>query len=405
MLKKSRKIKNTISINSKVGRNINRTIVLNFIREQQPISRVRISELTGLNKSTVSSIVNSLIEEDLVSEHVDRNQEIGRNPLNLSVKKRINHVGAIYFNSVKTELAIADVDGDIIAKEEMKTESQQPVEFIRRCLEHLKLLQMRAHALRLRGVGITVAGIVDSAHAKVVFAPNLGWKDLELGSLVQSFFGENITVKVENDAKASALAELTLGKNRITPRNFVFLSVGTGIGAGIVVDDHILSGSSHAAGEFGHMTVVEGGEPCSCGNHGCWELYASDRAMIRRYAASKGIAGERVAKLFPEDVIIAANMQDADAIRALKATAIDLGVGIANIIRSFDPEYIIIGGAITQVWELIYPDLVETVNKRGFFGHARNTTILPTSLAGNPPLLGAAALSIREIFTDYRIAL
>ena len=98
-------------------------------------------------------------------------------------------------------------------------------------------------------------------------------------------------------------------------------------------------------------------------------------------------------------------MQDRVAVEAFKKTAHYIGLGIANIIRSFDPEYVIIGGAITQMWELINPDVVATVNNRGFFGHQRNTKILPTSLSGNPPLLGAAALSIREIFTDYRIAL
>ncbi len=395
---------NNLSINSKVGRNINRVLILNSILEKQPISRVKISKLTGLNKSTVSSIVTSLIDEDLIIEEINRNQEIGRNPFNLRIKKGQNFVGAIYFDSLKTEIAIVDVDGDIKCKEDVITENRNPVEFVLFCINRLKNLQKKYRIDQLKGVGISVAGIVDSTQSKVIYAPNLGWQDLEIGKIIHEQMDDMQTITIENDAKASALAELTLGKHGIDPSNFVFLSVGPGIGAGIVVDNHILSGSSHAAGEFGHMTIIEGGELCSCGNRGCWEMYASDRATIKRYALDKGLPLEQTSKLFLEDVIIAANMNDKDAQEAFSTSATYIGLGIANIIRSFDPEVIIIGGAITQIWDVIYPGIIETVNDRGFFGKQRNTTILPTSLSGNPPLLGAASLSIRKIFTDFRIA-
>ena len=212
-------------------------------------------------------------------------------------------------------------------------------------------------------------------------------------------------ITIENDAKASALAELLLGKNRINPANFVFLSVGAGIGAGIVVDNHILSGSSHAAGEFGHVTILEGGETCSCGNKGCWEVYASDRATIRRYLGDKKMSTDQGSQISISNIIELAKKGDASAREAMMKTAQYIGLGIASIIRAFDPEVIVIGGIITQNWDMVYPQIMETVNKRGFFGKQRNTTILPTSLPGNPPLLGAAALSIRKIFTDYRIAI
>jgi predicted NBD/HSP70 family sugar kinase len=153
------------------------------------------------------------------------------------------------------------------------------------------------------------------------------------------------------------------------------------------------------------MTIVEGGEICSCGNQGCWEVYASDRATLRRYAALKSLSQNQVSKLSMTDVINAAKRGETFANEALSITAQYMGLGIANIIRSFDPEVIIIGGSITQVWDLVYPKIMEIVTKRGFFGAQRNTVVLPTSLVGSSPLLGAAALSIRKIFADYRIAL
>jgi len=393
------------SINAKVARNINRAIVLNLIRERQPISRAAISTLTGLNKSTVSNIVASLIAEDLVTEQLSRNQEIGRNPFNLRVRTGKHFVGAVYIESSKTQLAIVDIDGLIKGMTEIETDVQHPEEFVARCIQGIEKLRGEMHALYFRGIGVTVAGIVDSMQSKVVYAPNLGWENLDLGQIIRSQFPKIESITVENDAKASALAELLLGKHGVASSNLVFLSIGYGIGAGIVLDNHILGGNSHAAGEFGHMTIVEGGDPCSCGNSGCWEVYASDRATLRRYVQSSGFASEQVSKVSIQDVVDASKNGNLSARKELTKTGQYLGRGIANIIRSFDPELIIVGGTVTQAWDLLYPEIMETVNKRGFFGKQRNTTILPTSLSSNPPLLGAAALSIRKIFADRRIIL
>jgi len=379
--------------------------VLNSIREKQPISRAKISRITKLNKSTVSSIVSNLIAEDLVAEDLHRNQEVGRNPINLRVKSGRHLVGAIYFESVKTELALVDLDGTVVSKAEVKTDSTNPDQFARLCLDKLILLRNGFATHRFRGIGVTVAGIVDSVRSRVVYAPNLGWENIDLGKIIRECVPDIEMISIENDANASALAELLLGKNRINSTNLVFLSVGTGIGAGILVDNRILSGSSHAAGEFGHVMVIEGGEMCSCGNKGCWEVYASDRATIRRYLGDKNLSADQGSRITISDVIDLAKKGDGPAREAMTKTAQYIGLGIAGIIRAFDPEVIVIGGLITQYWELVYPHIMETVNRRGFLGMQRNTTIIPTSLSENPPLLGAAALSIRKIFADYRIAI
>ncbi len=393
------------SINPKVGRNINRAIILNAVREKQPISRTEISEITGLNKSTVSNIVSTLLEEDLVVEEIVKNQVVGRNPLDLSIKREKNFVGAIYIDSVHTTLAIVDIDGTLINKMTIETKPRDPKTFIPFCLDSLKKMHLKFHSRSLRGIGISVAGIVDSAHSRVVYSSNLGWQDLDIRSIAQESNPEIELITVENDAKASALAELVLGKHGITSSNFIFLSIGTGIGAGIVVDNHILSGSSHAAGEYGHMTLIEGGEPCSCGNKGCWEMYASDRATLNYYLTRSGAKDNHNEKITIEDLIGLALEGNTSAIEAFRKSAEYIGLGIANIIRTIDPQNIIIGGSIIKVWNTIYPVIMDTVYKRGFFGKQRNTLILPTSLTDNPPLLGAAALSIRKIFTDYRIVI
>jgi predicted NBD/HSP70 family sugar kinase len=394
-----------VSINAKVARNINRAIVLNSVRENQPISRARIAELTTLNKSTVSSIVESLLADDLVAEENKRGHGIGRRPIHLRVKTGKHSVGAIYIDSVKTVIAVVDLDGTIRRGEEIKTEPLHSTEFVGRCVDKLNLLRKQMHLPSFKGIGVTVAGVVDPLASKVLYAPNLGWEELDLGKVLREHSGEVESITLENDAKASALAELWFGRHNLRAVNFVFLSVGPGIGAGIVIDNHILSGSSHAAGEFGHMTIVEGGEPCPCGNQGCLEVYASDRSTVRRYATTKGLSLEQSSSITLSDIIDLAKIGDAAARESLLTSARYLGLGIANIVRTHDPEVVVIGGLITQAWDLIYPEIMETVKRRGFLGKHRNNAVLPTSLSASPALLGAAALSIRRIFTNYRIAI
>jgi predicted NBD/HSP70 family sugar kinase len=392
-----------LGINSKVGRDINRAVMLNAIRQHQPISRAKISELTNLNKSTVSSIVASLLEEDLLVESIDRNGGVGRNPVNLSIKHGRHFVGAISFDAPCSKLAIVDIDGTIKARKDIRTSAGSPEALVAECIKGLNALRAKLGPHRFHGIGASVAGIVDSAQSRVVYAANLGWSNVNLGNIIRDQVPEIEIVSVENDAKASALAELLLGKHILSSTNLVYLLLTSGIGAGIAVGGRILSGNTHAAGEVGHMTLVDGGEPCSCGNSGCWELYASDRAPVRWFAGAKHASSNETYQL--SDVIEAARAGDADAHGALHLWAQHIGVGIGDMICILDPEVVIVGGSIAQVWDLVSNDVNEAARGRGAFARQRTATILSTSLLDDPPLLGAAALSIRKIFADFRIAL
>ena len=400
MLKRSRQGQ-LPSINAKVARNINRAIVLNLIRERQPVSRSSISGLTGLNKSTVSHIVTNLLEEDLIVEELDLNREIGRTPYRLRVRTGKHFVGAIHFDSIRSQIAIVDIDGAIRNRLEVDTERGNPDGTVRRCVGELESLRTRLSLPEFRGVGTTVSGIVDSHRARVILSPALGWRDFDLGSSVRNLLPTVQTIQAESDARAAALAELLFGDHVAGIRNLVFLSVGFGIGAGIVLDSRILSGASHAAGDFGHLTMVEDGEQCSCGNRGCWELYASDRATVSRYAAARQLTGDQSSQVTMQDVVSAARSGDAVARQELQRAGRYIGRGIANIILTFDPEMIIVGGIAAQAWDTVYPEIADAVKSRGFFGKEPATAIVPTSLSENPPLVGAAALSIWRIFTDH----
>jgi len=392
-----------ISGNAKVVRNINRSMILNIIRSKQPISRTKIARLTHLNKSTVSSIVTELINEDLVDEQKTSDPNVGRNPLDLSLKLGKHIVGAISIDAALTRFAISDIDGTIMGTSSIKSAPQNPEEFLKVCRNELEQLCRITNVSNLEGIGFSIAGIVDSNNLIVNFAPNLGWEDFNIGSIIKNLWPDIQIIAVGNDAKCSAMAELWFGTYKLNFSNFVFIQVGPGIGSGIVVNNKIIDGEVHASGEVGHMVLFEGGELCTCGNHGCWEKYASDRATVKRYIARKNGLIEPNSLLMVDDVINAADNNDAIAREVLTQTGYYLGLGIANIIKILDPHVIIIGGRIIQAWDIIQPEISEVVRKRAFYGKKRVISILPSSLSIRPRLLGAATLAIKVLFDDYKI--
>jgi predicted NBD/HSP70 family sugar kinase len=360
--------------------------------------------MTHLNKSTVSSIVASLIDEDLLAESPDRSGGIGRNPVNLSVKQDKHFVGAISLDAPWTHVAVVDIDGSIKVRDEIRVDGVSPESLVSECIARVNVLRSSLGPHKFHGIGASVAGIVDSAQMQVIHAANLGWSHVDLGAAIREQAPDVEMICVENDAKASALAELLLGRHRLGSSNLIFLLLGDGIGAGIVVQGRILSGNTHAAGEVGHMTVVDGGQPCICGNAGCWAIYASERAPVRWLAESnQSEPGSKVPSTL-SDVFDWARAGNEDARKVLRLWAQHIGVGIGDMISILDPEVTIIGGSITQVWDLVNEDIIKAACGRGAFSRQR-TTILPTSLPDSPPLLGAAALSIRRIFADFSISL
>ena len=387
--------------NAKLVRNINRSGILNIIRERQPISRIAISKLTGLNKSTVSSIVNDLLEQDLIHEELVQDQNVGRNPILLHLKLGRNYVGAVNLDSSKSRVAIVDIDGSLLCMEEVMTEPEDQQKFLEKCARELAKMQRTQGISTLAGIGFSIAGIVDPISELVINAPNIGWKDFKIGTVSRKIFDGVENLQFDNDAKSSALAELWFGKGDITDiSDFVFLTVGVGIGTGIVVGKHLLDGYMHAAGEFGHMTMFPNGEYCGCGNYGCFEAYASDRATVNRYRRLR--KGKTDATHITE-VIARAQGNDDMARQALKETGNYLGLGIANILQAVDPEAVVIGGHIVKAWEIIFPEIQRVVKEHIFFDIKREVKILPTSLMIRPRLLGAATLALKEIFRDYRI--
>ena len=314
-------------------------------------------------------------------------------------------IGAISIDAALTRFAITDIDGSVLETSSIESQPREPEKFLKQCLKELNSLSDRLNIKNLEGLGISIAGIVDSKNLIVYFAPNLGWENFNIGNIVKKLWPDINILAVGNDAKCSALAELWFGTHKLDLSNFVFLQVGPGIGSGIVVEKKLLDGEFHASGEFGHMVLYEGGEPCLCGNNGCWEMYASDRATIKRYINLKGDSLTSTENITIDEVIEAAKNKDSIANDVLKQTGYYLGLGIASVLKIIDPHVIIVGGGIVRAWDIIYPEINKIIKERAFYGKKKSISILPTTLQIRPRLLGAATLAISDIFNDYKITL
>lgn len=390
--------------NAKLLREMNTETILRVIRERQPISRSQIADLTGLNKGTVSNITAKLLQEDLILEFPTLERSVGRNPLNLSLSLGKHFVGAIDVDVPVTRIGVFDIDGSVKSMSSIHMDPQPPEKSVATCVDGLMSLCASLDIQHMKGVGLSVPGIVDSRSQIVEFAPNFGWENFDIGEAVRRSIPEIKNVSVGNGANVAALAELWFGSHEVDLTNFLFLSVHPGIGSGIIIENRLVEGEHNASGEIGHMVIFPGGESCACGNNGCLEAYASDKATVRRYVIEKYGTTEDHADCELQDIIDLALGGDDTAAKVIKDTGYYLGLGIANIIKAIDPHVIIIGGQITKSWELIYPEIRTVVLQQAYFGRRENVEILPTSLTLPPRLLGAATLAIERMFDEYSIS-
>jgi len=394
------------SATSETARDINRRIVLNLIRSHHPISRADLARHSGLQRSTVSVIIEQLIDERWVTEGANGHALRGRKPRFLHLnKERVGIIG-INIRPAITRMALADLDAHFVAQESLPTH-QNPKQFITDLIPRLqKLIDMRPE-VTCEGIGVSLPGRIDVVSQKLVFAPNLGWSDVDLKTPIEKATG--LPVELENAANACALAEVWFGRHAESVRNLIAITVSEGIGSGVIVNGRLVRGSNGAAGEFGHITLIEDGIECRCGNQGCWEAYASNSAAVRYYAQAtsggrSGKAGARSPELLPtfDDILRLAEQGDPKANEAIDKMAHYIGVGTALLVTGLAPDLIVIVGEVTRLWSRIGP-IIENVVKKRTFTHA-TTRIVPADPAAQPRLRGTMALVFQKHFGAPSVA-
>jgi predicted NBD/HSP70 family sugar kinase len=374
-------------------RNINRQIVLNYVRERAPISRAEISHETELQRSTVSLIVEELKDRGLVAE-IEGQSTGGRPPLLLHLKAAGPVAVGVDLGTKQTVVATSDLAGRILDEASFKTDPDAATT-MKKVLDCVKRLINRDEGVE--SVGVSLPGLVDPETGSAVFIPHFRWRDWDVASKLRAATG--LPVKVDNDANAAALAELWFGRPEVREvRNFVMILVEEGLGTGIVFDGQVYHGEGGAAGEFGHMTIGSNAPvACAAGGRECWEAFASERAALARYAKLVGRGGVRAGVSFKELVDRALEGERA-AQTALLRTAQYLGVGISNVIKGLSPEAVIVGGEIARAWPLISGEIKKAVERNNICRGLQGARIIPSTLGETPRLMGALSLVLSRKF-------
>jgi predicted NBD/HSP70 family sugar kinase len=366
---------------SETARRINRDIVLEMIRTNQPISRADLARRTGLQRSTVSQIVEQLIREKWVREGSIASAPRGRRPTLVGLNEELVAF-AVDIHPRQAIVAVVDLNGRLLSRSLVPLTSD-PEGSTRLIVESMQRISQSIPRKSVEGIGISLPGRVDPATQRLTFAPNLHWPEFDLKKVIETKTG--LPVKMENAATACLLAELTFSRMDGV-RDAVLVTVSEGVGAGVFANGQLISGHHGLAGEFGHVPVDPAGPRCACGQKGCWETFASCRAALRFY---KELQPKAKAATFHE-LLNLAEEGNAQAAQAVERQAQWIGRGLRMILAGLSPSMILIAGDVTSAWHRYAPIIEKEAAALTIAGDP--PLIRPTHESEIARLRGAAAL-------------
>ena len=376
---------------SELARDINRDIILELLRRRQPIARVDLARLSGLQRSTVSLIVEQLLEERWIVEGATVRTARGRRPTMLSLNADLVMLVADVRPS-HAVCAVVDLNGHFLARQSVPVASDAEIG-VQRIMETMERMRAEFSRKSFEGIGVSMPGRVDPDSQQLLWAPNLRWHDFDVKAALEERLG--LQVEMDNAANACMLSELWFGRMQKF-RNAVLVTISEGVGAAVLANGQLLLGKDGMAGEFGHILVDPNGPQCNCGERGCWEMFASTRAVLRLYNES---APEQPATNFTH-LMSLADQGEAPALEALEQQARWIARGLRMITAALSPETILFAGDITASWERSGPVVQRELASR--------------MLVGAPPVLiaigdgemarlrGAAALVLQRHSTYHR---
>lgn len=376
-------------------KSVNKSIILNKIRTSESISRAQIAKETRLTPPTVSSIVKELMEQELVRESTLGHSSGGRKPTMLHINTDTFFVIGLDAGPETVEGVLTDLTGEILHRTSSLIEkpitNEQFISILKENIYTILKLSQIDHD-KIIGIGIAMHGVVDIKSGTSLVAPILNLSNIPIKDELEEEF--NLTVKVENDARAMALGESWFGGHGDVD-SMVAVNIGRGVGAGIVINGRLYHGAQGIAGEFGHMTIDINGELCECGNLGCLQTFVSGSAIAERAAKQikdngSGVTGKEVFEL--------AQNGNQSYIDLLHETGKIIGIGLTNLIHLINPSEIVLGGGVMKSEELIMPAILETIKQRVLTTEARQTKVGVTGLGDEATLLGAVSLLLVELF-------
>jgi glucokinase-like ROK family protein len=387
------------------GRNL--SAVLKFIYRHAPVSRAQLATRTGLNKSTVSSLVQDLMDRRLIHETGMNSAGAGRPATLLEINPDVGAVIGVELGVDFVAVALADFAGRILMRKQVSAdpaESQDETLQETRQLISETLEECGRRELRVLGLSFSIPGTVDLDQGLLIFAPNLSWRNVSLRNI---FSYTGLPVYVENDANAAAVGEHLFGAAQDV-RDFVLVFAGVGIGGGLYLNDQLYRGRGGYAGEIGHTSIraEPSQQQCLCGNRGCWETYANQHSIIER--VERRLASGQVS-LIPamrdgnpgalqlSVIKQAADAGDEVALHALAEAGSAMGSGLAGLVNIFNPQKIVLGGPVSLVGAYLMPTIREGVSRYAMSEIAAQTEIGLSAFGADASLIGAAAVVVDDI--------
>ena len=370
-------------------RRLNVIRILDAVRRHGPISRASLARRSRLSPPAVSALVDELIAGRGLLREVGRDVSTGgRRPRLVGFAAERGAVVGVDIGSTRLRYALADLDGRILGRREEATGNPAPAALLRQVGAGIdRLVEGSRKVPSLRAIGVGAPGMTDVRRGVVIEAANLrGWVDVPLRDMLARRFG--VPVAVDNDVNMAALGEYWVGCAKRVP-NFVFIALGRGIGAGIMIDGRLYRGSQWYAGEIGHVLLDCTQWKRSAGRQGCLERQAGAAALARRWRASApgggGEAGDAAA------LFAAARRGEPVAAKIVEEAAVALGVAVANIVTTLDPALVVVGGGLGQAGEALLEPVRQVVRRVA----PNRPVIRATALEGQAQVFGSVLTALR----------
>ena len=377
----------------------NAALVLRALYDHGPISRADVARMTSLTRTTVGEITAELLADGLAREMGRGPSTGGKAPILLELVDDSRHVIGLDLAELRFRGALVDLRGNVERTAERElgdADGDAALQLVHELIEELGA----GHEGTLLGIGVGTPGIVDADTGTIRRAFNLAWQDLPLGEILRDRYG--VPVEVANDSRAAALAIQLFSDPAERTQNLVAITVGRGIGAGLILGGELFHGDAFAAGEIGHTTVVDDGAACDCGRYGCLETVASSRAVVARATEeakgdSESFLGRRMARngngIIRLDDVAAGVEADDEAARSVVISAGRyLGQSVAALIGVLDIQRIVLHGNATRLGDPWLDAVREEAQRRSLAQFANGTRIERAEPIGDLVVMGASAL-------------
>ena len=386
--------------NKQLIKELNRAIVINTILNYGPVSRTRISEFTDLGLSTVSNIVADLIKKELIYETGEEESSGGRRAILLEFNCNDRFVLGIKIGLDGIIIGLINMKSKVLDQHfipsPIKSNEKIVLEVLIKAIRDL-INKKHIKAKKIVGCGIGVSGLVNQKEGILVFSKILGWKKIRFKELLEKEF--DFPIFIDKDVNVLTLAEKRFGVGKKI-NNFICITIGKGVGAGIVINGDIYHGSYGGAGDFGHIIIDKDGPLCYCGKRGCLETFSSDQFIINKIKEAlsdqQGTIIKDLNSITVDTVLKAAQEGDEVSKNIFQEVGENLAIGIVNLISLFDPELIVVGGEGVKAGELIFPTMRKVV--RDNFPYKKEIKIVPLQPGEEGWIIGAAELVLSEVF-------